>query len=258
MKSNMRKRLNLWHANKRAKWKDVSIMREYRILNKKCESEVKNAVKEYEKDIANNAKKNPKLVYSYMNSKKAIKDTIRALNDEKGKRVEDPCEIVKILNNQFKSVFEKDNDKIPDVSSVRERVIEANHKSGEFDWGNVTDIDTGVIFNKLKNLNEFKAFGVDGVSNAVLKNCAESFVKPLKMIFDKSLKTGEVPKEWKEANVTPLFKKGNKLERSNYRPVLLTSSVCKVFNVRNQLSETKYEIYAIKRADNAKSTWICP
>ena len=158
-------------------------MREYRILNKKCESEVKNAVKEYEKDIANNAKKNSKLVYSYMNSKKAIKDTIRGLNYEKGKRVEDPCEIVKILNNQFKSVFEKDNDKIPDVSSVRERVIEANHKSGEFDWGNVTDIDTGVIFNKLKNLNEFKAFGVDGVSNAVLKNCAESFVKPLKNDF---------------------------------------------------------------------------
>jgi hypothetical protein len=35
----------------------------------------------------------------------------------------------------------------------------------------------------------------------------------LKLIFDKSLKTGELPKEWKEANVTPLFKKGSRLER---------------------------------------------
>ena len=134
-----------------------------------------------------------------MNSKKAIKDTIRALNDENGKRVEDPSEIVKILNNQFKSVFEEDNGEIPDASGVKERVKEANCENGEFEWGNVTDIDAEVILNKIKNLNEFKAFGVDGVSNAVLKNCAESFAKPLKIIFDKSLKTGEVPKEWKEA-----------------------------------------------------------
>ena len=93
-----------------------------------CEREVKNAVKGYEKNIANNAKKNPKMVYSYINSKKVIKDTIRALNDENGKRVEDTGEIVKILNNQFKSVFEKDNGEIPDVSSVKEIVKEANRE----------------------------------------------------------------------------------------------------------------------------------
>jgi hypothetical protein len=56
----------------------------------------------------------------------------------------------------------------------------------------------------------------------------KSFVGPLKLIFDKSLKTGEVPTEWKEANVAPLFKKGSKLERSNYRPVSLTSTICKI------------------------------
>ena len=60
--------------------------------------------------------------------------------------------------------------------------------------GDLTNISEEEILKKLKNLNEFKAFGVDGVSNAVLKNCAESFVKPLKIIFDRSLKTGQVPK----------------------------------------------------------------
>ena len=52
---------------------------------------------------------------------------------------------------------------------MREKVIEANCESGEFDWGNVTDSDAGVILNKIKNLNEFIALGVDGVSNTVLK-----------------------------------------------------------------------------------------
>lgn len=228
MKSNMRKRLNLWHANKRSKWGNMHTVIEYERIKKECKNEVKSAIMGYEKDIANNAKRDPKRVYSYINSKKAVKDNIRALNDEMGNRVEDQSEKVKILNNQFKSVFEIDNGEVPDVSSLTERVKDTNRESGEYEWGDLTDINRYVILGKIQNLNEFKAFGVDKVSNAVLKNCAESFVEPLKLIFDKSLKLGEVPKEWKEANVTPIFKKGSKLERSNYRPVSLTSTICKI------------------------------
>jgi hypothetical protein len=61
----------------------------------------------------------------------------------------------------------------------------------------------------------------------------------LKEIFDKSLKTGEVPKEWKEANVTPLFKK-SRMERSNYRPVSLTSTICKILESIIRDSVMKY------------------
>ena len=42
-------------------------------------------------------KKNPKMLYAYVNSKKVVKENIRALNDENGKKVEDPAEIVRIL-----------------------------------------------------------------------------------------------------------------------------------------------------------------
>jgi hypothetical protein len=228
IKSNMRKRLNLWHAKKRANGSDSNLVKEYEKIKKVCENGVNGAVRDYEKNIANNAKNNPNMVYSYMNSKKSVSDNIRALNDETGKRVEDPGEIVKILNNQFKSVFEKDNGDIPDVSSIREQVNEKNRVCGEYEWGDLTNIKSEIILEKIKKLNEYKAFGVDKVGNAVLKNCAEAFIKPLKLIFDISLKTGEVPREWKEANVTPLFKKGCKLERSNYRPVSLTSTICKI------------------------------
>ena len=41
---------------------------------------------------------------------------------------------------------------------------------GEYEWGDLTDINSEIILNKLRNLNEFKAFGVDKVSNTVLKN----------------------------------------------------------------------------------------
>ena len=46
------------------------------------------------------------------------------------------------------------------------------------------------------------------------------------MIF--SLKTGKVPQEWKRANIMPIYKNGNKEEPLDYRPVSLTSIVCKI------------------------------
>ena len=55
----------------------------------------------------------------------------------------------------------------------------------------LNNVKESIIVEKLKNSNEFKAFGVDQVCNAVLKNSAEDFLKPLKLVFDKSLSTGE-------------------------------------------------------------------
>lgn len=119
MKSNLRKRLNLWHANQRSNWKNRSLTKEYEDLKRKCTNEVKSVVKKYEKNLANNVKNNPKMLYAYVNSKKVIKDNIRVLNDENGIKVEDPAEIVRILNNQFKYVFEVDNGEKPEFSRVK-------------------------------------------------------------------------------------------------------------------------------------------
>ena len=47
-------------------------------------------------------------------------------------------------------------------------------------------------------------------------------------MFNLSLKEGVVPFEWKEANIMPLFKKGSRNKSENYRPVSLTSVICKL------------------------------
>ena len=67
--------------------------------------------------------------------------------------------------------------------------------------------------------------------------CSKSLANPLAMIFKKSLETGDIPAAWKEANATPLYKKGSKTNPLNYRPVSLTSIVGKVFEtiLRNAL-----------------------
>ena len=50
----------------------------------------------------------------------------------------------------------------------------------------------------------------------------------LVVIFQRSIETGRVPKDWNGANVCPLFKKGDKSIASNYRPISLTCILCKV------------------------------
>ena len=64
---------------------------------------------------------------------------------------------------------------------------------------------------------------------STLKETAAQIAPGLKILFDKSISEGKIPSQWKEANVTAIFKKGSKKSPNNYRPVSLTSICCKLF-----------------------------
>ena len=62
---------------------------------------------------------------------------------------------------------------------------------------------------------------------------------PLLYVYKNSMESGSVPKDWKKANVTAIFKKGEKSSPFNYRPVSWTSQVCKVLEspIRDNILE---------------------
>ena len=66
------------------------------------------------------------------------------------------------------------------------------------------------------------------MSQRVLREVAEQVSEMFTDIFNSSLESGQVPEDWRAANVTPLLKKGSREELGNYRPVSLTSVVGKV------------------------------
>ena len=65
--------------------------------------------------------------------------------------------------------------------------------------------------------------GPDGIHPRVLKELADVIARPLSMIFQCSWESGEVLVDWKLTNVVPIFKKGNRENPGEYRPVSLTS-----------------------------------
>ena len=62
----------------------------------------------------------------------------------------------------------------------------------------------------------------------MLKDLADDIAPILMLIFRRSLASGEVPADWRTANVAPVFKKGQKYLAENYRPISMTSVCCKI------------------------------
>lgn len=103
-----------------------------------------------------------------------------------------------------------------------------------FSFETSTVMDQPVIFipgvlKLLRDQNPHKSQGPDTVHPSLLKHCSSALAPILSCIFNQSLSTGDIPDDWLKANVCPIFKKGDKSNPSNYRPVSLTSCVCKIF-----------------------------
>jgi hypothetical protein len=80
----------------------------------------------------------------------------------------------------------------------------------------------------LKKLDEQSTPGPDELHPRIMKHLAQYISSPLAKLFRKSIDDGRLPAAWKTAIVKPMFKGGTKSDPANYRPVSLTSVICKV------------------------------
>ncbi len=98
-------------------------------------------------------------------------------------------------------------------------------------------VTTSVVLKKLDALKTEKSPGADNLYPGVLKQLKNTITSPLTRIYNTSLSTSEVPRDWRVANITPIFKKGHRQKAENYRPVSLTSVCCKMLGsiIRDQI-----------------------
>ena len=120
------------------------------------------------------------------------------------------------MNEQLQSVFVlEDEFAIPEEDRRIPKVPDITVKEHE-------------VLKLMKELDVRKAMGPDGVAGWILKECADQLVKPVYNIIRHTLDKGELPLEWKRANIVPIYKGGDKEDPLNYRPVSLTSVICKL------------------------------
>ena len=120
----------------------------------------------------------------------------------------------------FSSVYTIDNDNNFDI--INTRIYDSGNKSTDL------IISASDIYNKLSQLNTGKSPGPDQLHPRILYETRDVVLYPLFLTFNQSFKTGVLPYDWKLAEVTAVHKKGSKTDRSNYRPVSLTSVCCKL------------------------------
>ena len=89
-------------------------------------------------------------------------------------------------------------------------------------------ISVAGILKLLRNLKPGKAAGPDKLKPILLKELNEKIAPIIQVIFERSIQTGKLPAELCRAQVTPIFKKGDKSSAANYRPTSLTCILCKM------------------------------
>ena len=97
----------------------------------------------------------------------------------------------------------------------------------ETDFTSFQDVSSNQI---LESLNTRKAPGSDEVTASLLRGCADIFSQSITWLFNKSLRSGEVPKGFKKANIIPLLK-SSRLDATtpcNYRGISLLPIMSKL------------------------------
>ena len=87
------------------------------------------------------------------------------------------------------------------------------------------------IIKKIDQIRVGAAAGPGQISARLLKETKNEIAKPLAILFKRSMETGIVPEQWKTANVSPIYKKGQKTTPLNYRPVSLTCIIGKIMEM---------------------------
>ena len=133
-------------------------------------------------------------------------------------------DIANALNLYFTSIAssllansnEVESEFVPDV-------VPSNIESFKFTLRNVNEVSKAI-----KDLNQTKATGSDGISATVLKMAEPSVSQSLTHLFNELLQAGQFPSAWKKARVTPLFKGGTATDCDNYQPISVLPSTSKI------------------------------
>ena len=191
----------------------------FRYIRDKVKSTIRK--KCIQEDIELGKEKNSKKLFRKYKAKSKVKERINFIR--KGDQIfSGDKDISDGFNAFFASVFGIDNNSDIGINSNEDEILGNVNSLTSF------EITTDSVGKIIRALDTNKSMGPDGISARILKEGVDSLSYALTKIFNKSLADSVVPDDWKLANVVPIHKKGDKEVVENYRPISLTSIVCRI------------------------------
>ena len=210
------RRQNATHA-KAKKTGSAKFRTKFETLRREIKADIRKQHELYVNNLVGDVKANPRDFYRYINSQKKDVQGIPPLKKRNGSGLsESDFEKAGEFNGQFTDVFTK---------TEHSQVPLLNRKAPFME--DIVVSKEGVT-KLLKGLNPSKALGPDELHPRVLKELASELGPVFAHLFQQSIDSGEIPKEWSLANICPLFKKADRSLACNYRPVSLTCVPCKL------------------------------
>ena len=186
----------------------------------------------------NSSRPDNKKLFSYLKNCRQDSQGSAPLK-QNGHLTTNTVEKANILNNQFQSVFMP---KSPlKLSQLCIQKVQDLQDEGHLSSYNIPsdlqnkvndmpglNISVNGIIKLLQGLNPSKAPGPDRINPQLLQKLSLEIALILQAIFSRSLVESSLPSDWLKANVSPIFKKGDKSCPANYRPISLTCIICKL------------------------------
>lgn len=122
------------------------------------------------------------------------------------------------------------------IDLVNSYTLSCDKGCDNFVWQKIKGVD---VLKFVSNLSSSRSEDYYGFSNKVVKDVIDLILEPLTFIFNKILEQGKYPRAFKLTKVTPIFKKGEKLSPSSYRPISLIPIFSKILEgcITQQLNE---------------------
>ena len=172
--------------------------------------------REYLFSLVGDFRDNPKRLWSFIKSLKSSQPSLTTLVDQ-GRCYTNQADCANMFNRSFSSKFSD-----PHVAAFPEAKVFDTPSLSEF------NLPPGKVLKLLQSIGQHKACGPDGLSARILKECARELAIPISILCKLSLAQGVFPSAWKEANIIPIHKKGNKKCADNYRGISLLPLCSKI------------------------------